>query len=112
MTVASIETKVRRLLQDEETPYHWSSDKIKSDLAVSVRALHKVRPETRYPDGKLVDCVELPAQNTDTIAIDDRFEDCLVYHTAYLAYSDDCTDPVSKTLADDFLAKFNSFAQL
>lgn len=112
MTVASIETKVRRLLQDEEEPYHWSSDKIRSDLAVSIRALHKVRPETRYPNGALVDFVELPQEATDAIQIDDRFEDCLVYHTSYLAYSDDCTDPVSKALADDFLAKFNTLSQL
>ena len=105
-------SRVRRLLQDGEVPYHWSDDAIKSDLAMSIRALHKVRPETRYVDGLLVDYVTLPALDTDPIAIDGRFEDALAYHTAYLAYSDDCTDPVSKSLADDFLAKFNTFAQI
>lgn len=111
MTVASIVSRVRRLLQDEEAPYHWADEKIKSDLAMSIRALHKVRPETRYVNGLLVDCVTLPTLDTDQVAIDGRFEDALVYHTAYLAYSDDCTDSVSKTLADDFLSKFNAFSQ-
>ena len=46
------------------------------------------------------------------IDINPRYEDCLVYYAAYMAYSDDCTDPVSKQLADDFLAKFKTFAQM
>ena len=47
-----------------------------------------------------------------TIDINPRYEDCLAYYAAYMAYSDDCTDPVSKALADDFLAKFKTFAQM
>ena len=112
MTVAKIEIEVRRLVQDAEQPYHWSSSQIKDNLKMAIKALHKVRPETRYVNGRLVDYVDLPSLDTDSITIDERFEDALVYYTAYLAYSDDCTDSVSKTLADDFLAKFNSFAQL
>lgn len=112
MTVVKIESEVRRLVQDAEQPYHWSSSQLKDNLKMAVKALHKVRPETRYVDGLLVDCVMIPDLDTDPISIDERFEDALVYYTAYLAYSDDCTDPVSKQLADDFLAKFNAFAQM
>lgn len=112
MTVVKIESEVRRLVQDAEQPYHWSSSQLKDNLKMAVKALHKVRPETRYVDGLLVDCVMIPDLDTDQISIDERFEDALVYYTAYLAYFDDCTDPVSKQLADDFLAKFNAFAQM
>ena len=107
MTTQSITDRVRRLLQDTVSgSYHWSDAQIKTDIQLAIRALHKERPETRYIGGSVVDCIELPVIATDAIDIDERYEECLAYYTAYLAYSDDCTDPVSKTLADDFLAKF------
>lgn len=111
MTTTSITNRVRRLLQDTDSPYHWSDANIKTDIQMAIRALHKERPETRYVNGGVIDCVLLPVLATDVIDIDDRYEECIVYYAAYLAYSDDCTDPVSKGLADDFLAKFKLLAK-
>lgn len=112
MTTASIMNRVRRLIQDEETPYHWTDEKIKADIQSAIKALHKIRPETRYENGVLVEFIPLPKENSDEIGIEERFADALSYYAAHMAYSDDCTDPVSKQLADDFLAKFNAFAQM
>ena len=113
MTTIALIDKVRRLLQDtEDGNYHWTDPQLKADLQTAVRALHKERPETRYVDGNVIDCVLLPSDDSAEISIDPRYEDCLVYYAAYMAYSDDCTDPVSKQLADDFLAKFNMFARM
>lgn len=113
MTTAILIERVRRLVQDTDSGnYHWTDAQLKKDIQMAVRALHKERPETRYVDGGVVDYVELPVSDVAEIDIDPRYEDCLAYYAAYMAYSDDCTDPVSKTLADDFLAKFKSFSQM
>lgn len=113
MTTADIIERVRRLVQDTVSGnYHWTDAQLKKDVQAAVKALHKERPETRYVGGNLIDCVLLPANNAAEIDINPRYEDCLAYYAAYMAYSDDCTDPVSKQLADDFLAKFKSFAQM
>ena len=111
MTVKSITTRVRRLVQDVEQPYHWTDAKIAEDIQTAILALHKVRPDTRYVAGRLVDHVCLSPNSYCPIPIEERFADALAYYAAHMAYSDDCTDPVSKQLADDFLAKFNAFAQ-
>ena len=113
MTTANLIERVRRLVQDTDSGnYHWTDAQLKKDIQMAVRALHKERPETRYVGGSVVDYVVLPVSDAADIDIDPRYEDCLAYYAAYLAYSDDCTDPVSKTLADDFLAKFKSFSQM
>ena len=113
MTTATLIDRIRRLVQDtEDGNYHWTEVQLKADLQMAVRALHKERPETRYVGGGVVDCVRLPESNDEEISIDPRYEDCLAYYAAYMAYSDDCTDPVSKQLADDFLAKFKLFARM
>lgn len=113
MTTTDIINRVRRLVQDTDSGnYHWTDAQLKADIQSAVRALHKERPETRYVGGGVVDCVILPATDTDEIDINPRYEDCLAYYAAYMAYADDCTDPVSKQLADDFLAKFKTFAQM
>ena len=112
MTTTTLIDRVRRLIQDNESGnYHWTDAPLTKDLQMAVRALHKERPETRYVGGDVVDYVALPVSAAAEIDIDPRYEDCLVYYAAYMAYSDDCTDPVSKQLADDFLAKFKAFAQ-
>ena len=113
MTTANLIERIRRLVQDTESGnYHWTDAQLKKDIQMAVRALHKERPETRYVGGSVVDYVVLPASDAAEIDIDPRYEDCLAYYAAYMAYSDDCTDPVSKTLADDFLAKFEAFCKM
>ena len=113
MTTANLIERVRRLVQDTDSGnYHWTDAQLKKDIQMAVRALHKERPETRYVNNGLVDYVVLPVSDATDIDIDPRYEDSLAYYAAYLAYSDDCTDPVSKQLADDFLAKFKTFAQM
>lgn len=110
MTTTSIINRVRRLIQDNESPYHWSDEQLKDDIQHAIRALHKVRPETRYVNLSLIDEVVLPTLASDVISIDDRYEESISYYAAYMAYSDDCTDPVSKQLSDDFLSKFNALS--
>lgn len=113
MTTTDLIERVRRLVQDTDSgSYHWTDAQLKKDVQMAVRALHKERPETRYVGGALLDYVALPANNAAEVDINQRYEDCLAYYAAYLAYSDDCTDPVSKQLADDFLSKFKMFAQM
>ena len=112
MTVETIEKKARRLLQDTVEEYRWTSEEIRDALAEAVRTLNAVRPETRYVDGVLTDGVELPASDDEKIDIHDRYEEALAYYVASCCYADDCTDPVSKTLADDFRNKFMSMAQV
>ena len=113
MTTTTLIDRVRRLIQDTESGnYHWTDAQLKKDLQMAVRALHKERPETRYVGTNLLDYVALPMSDAAEIDINPRYEDCLVYYAAYMAYSYDCTDPVSKQLANDFLAKFKTFAQM
>lgn len=113
MTTADLITRVRRLVQDTESGnYHWTDAQLKKDIQMAVRALHKERPETRYVNNQLLDYVALPVSDSTEIDINPRYEDCIAYYAAYMAYSDDCTDPVSKQLADDFLAKFKAFAKM
>jgi len=112
MTTVSIIENVRRLLSDEIFPVRWSDVEIRKDIQFAIRELHKIRPETRYPNGRLVDCVILPDRDSDEIAIDDRYEECLSYYAAYLCYLDDNSDTVNEQLASSYLNKFNVKAQL
>ena len=112
MTVATIEKKARRLLQDTIEEYRWSSEQIRDSLVEAIRALNAIRPETRYVDGLLVDCIRLPDDDSATIDIEDRYEEALVYYVVHKCYLDDDSDTVNATLSADYLSKFNVKAQL
>lgn len=112
MTVADIETKTRRILQDTVEEYRWTSEEIRDSIAEAVRTLNAVRPETRYVDGALTDGIALPSADDAAIGVDDRFEEALVYYVVHKCYLNDDSDTVNATLAADYLSKFNVKAQI
>lgn len=114
MTVDTITAKSRRILQDTVEPYRWSSDEIRKYLDEGILSLHRVRPETRYVNGLLNDRVEIPAPEDEDqrITIDACFEEALVYFVVYKCYLVDDTDTVNAQLAEMYLQKFNTKAQL
>lgn len=112
MTTNDILTVARRFLQDTVSPYRWEDDELKKDLQFAIRELHKIRPETRYVDGALTDGVTLPTDASTAIGIEDRYEECLAYYVVYLAYLNDNSDTVNAQLAESYLSKFNTKAQL
>lgn len=112
MTVASIEIAARRLLQDDHAPYRWESAEIRDAIQEGVGALNAIRPETRYVNGELVDYVVLPAADDAAIDVEDRFAEALAYYVVYRCFLDDATDTANQQLADSYLGKFNTKAQL
>lgn len=113
MTVASVERKARRILQDRTAPYRWDAAEIRDALQEGVAALNAVRPATRYlEDGSLVDCIELPQSDTAEISIDSRYEEALVYFVVHKCYLDDAADTVNAQLSELYLGKFNTKSQL
>lgn len=112
MTVSDIEKSARRILQDTQTPYRWTSEEMREALQEGVSALNAIRPETRYVGGNLYDYVELPQSSTEEIAVNSRYKEALVYYVVYRCYLNDDADTVNAQLADMYFGKFNAKAQL
>lgn len=114
MKFEDIERKARRILQDADEPYRWSTDELREHLQEGIYALHAIRPETRYVNGLLVDAVVLPNAEDEEqdFPIDKRFEEAMVYFVCYKCYLDDDADTVNAGLAESYLGKFNTKAQL
>ena len=112
MTVKSVEEKARRILQDTEKEYRWSSEEMRDALQEGVYALNAIRPETRYVNGELFDVIELPARDTEELTIKNRYEEALVYYVVHKCYLVDNTDTVNAQLAEMYLGKFNTKSQL
>lgn len=112
MTVKSVEEKARRILQDTEKEYRWSSKEMRDSLQEGVYALNAIRPETRYVDGELFDTVELPDSDTEELTIKNRYEEALVYYVVHKCYLNDSTDTANAQLAEMYLGKFNTKSQL
>ena len=114
MTVDKIIAKARRIIHDTEEPYRWRSDEIRDVLQDGINALHAIRPVTRYVGGLLTDGVTLPAADAadQSFQIDVRYEEALVFYVCYKCYLDDDTDTANHALAESYLAKFNTKAQL
>lgn len=114
MTVETITTKARRIINDTEEPYRWESSELRGHLQDGVLALHSIRPETRYVDGALVDFVAVPDEDAQDqeFPIDRRYEEALVCYVCYRCYLDDDTDTTNQNLAESYLQKFNTKAQL
>ena len=114
MKFADIERKTRRIINDTAEPYRWSSDELREHLQEGVYALHAIRPETRYVNGQLTDFVIVPSADAadQSFPIDVRFEEALVFYVCYKCYLDDDTDTVNQALAESYLSKFNTKAQM
>lgn len=111
MTVSEIEARARKILLDDKEPYRWSSQDIREEIADAVRHVQSVRPETRYVNGALKDYC-LPENDGDEMEMDGRFREALVYYVVYKCYLYDDTDTVNAQLADSYLAKSNTYAQI
>ena len=112
MTPNEIFTVARRFLQDTAEPYRWADQELANNLKFALRELNKIRPETRYVNGLLTDGTELPDDFDEEIALEDRYEEALAYYVVYLCYLDDNTDTVNGNLAELYLSKFNTKAQI
>jgi phage baseplate assembly protein W len=112
MTVANIENNSRRILQDTQTPYRWTSEEMREALQEGISALNAVRPETRYVGGNLYDYIDLPKSNTEEIQVKPRYKEALVYYVVYKCYLNDSTDTMNAQLAEMYLGKFNTKIQL
>jgi hypothetical protein len=110
MTVESVERKARRLIQDTESPYRWSSEEMRDALQEGVFALNAIRPETRYVNGELQDSITI--SDAGEFPINRKYEEALVYYVVYKCYLNDNTDTVNAQLAEMYLGKFNTKAQL
>ena len=112
MTVKSVEEKARRILQDTEEEYRWSSEEMRDALQEGVYTLNAIRPETRYVNGELFDAIELPASDTEELTIKNRYDEALVYYVVHKCYLDDSSDTANAQLAEMYLGKFNTKSQL
>lgn len=112
MTISGIEIKARRILQDTHTPYRWETDQIRDAVQEGVGELNRIRPETRYTEAGLVDRITLPEEDSEPIALNDRYETAIVYYVVYKCYQIDDTDTVNAQLAESYLGKFNTKAQI
>lgn len=106
MTVQSLETKVRGIINDSVQPYRWSQLKVKEYLQLAMRRLNVIAPQTRYlADGSIVDEVELPNDNNAVVPVSNRYEEALAYYAAHLCYLLDDPDTANAELANTYLAK-------
>lgn len=112
MTVADIERRARRILLDTEDPYRWQKDDIRDALQEGVYELNKIRPETRYVDGMLLDAIELPEDDDAKIDVENRFLEALVCFVVAKCYQTDDADTVNSNLSELYYSKFTAKAQL
>ena len=114
MIFDDIERKARRILSDTDEPYRWGSSELREHLQTGIHALHAIRPETRYVNGLLTDFVAVPDVEAEVqdFPIDMRYEEALVYFVVHMCYLDDDSDTVNQQLAELYIQKFNTKAQI
>ena len=109
MTVDSLESMVRGIVNDAVPPYRWSAAKVRQYLQLAMRRLNVKAPQTRYmADGSIVDEVLVPQDDSDTeeaLPVADRYEEALAYYAAHLCYLLDDPDTANSELANTYLAK-------
>lgn len=108
MTLGDIVTDVRRLVNDNVSPYHWGRDVIAGFLRDAVLRLNNVRPSSRYDDetGLLCD-IEWPIDILSFAipASHGRWVQGFVYYAAARCLELDASDTANQTLAADFMNK-------
>ena len=112
MTVDGIIKKVRFLLQDNQSPYRWEDEDIKSAIQEGLAAVNAIRPETRYVNGVLTDFIEVPNDNFADISMNNRYEEAIVYYAVHKCYMMDNSDTINFQLSESYLSKFNTKVQL
>lgn len=99
MTVESIRNRVWQILDDTKDPHRWDAVVLRGYLQEAVRRLNVRVPATRYVGLALLDYIELPGADDETISIDDRYAEALSLYVAYLSYFNDATDTVNSERA-------------
>ena len=112
MNVNDIETRVRRILNDDTEPYRWTHDAIRDDVHDAIIYLHSIRPETRFVNGKLNDYVELPTDDGANIDVEQRFFEGIVFYVVHKCYLSDDPDTINANLSESYLAKAKERFQL
>ena len=109
MTVNSLETKVRDIINDAVEEYRWSGEKIRGYLQLAMRRLNAKAQQTRYmADGTIVDEVEVPQSDEradEELPVANRYEEALAYYAAHLCYLRDDPDTANAELANAYFAK-------
>jgi hypothetical protein len=112
MTVAELESKVRKILLDTIEPYRWDSNFIRETIADAVAFLQSIRPETRYVNGKLFDGDFVPDDDLDPFPISDRYREGIVAYMAYKCLECENPDIQNLTLAENYLNKAKTLMQI
>jgi hypothetical protein len=97
---------------DDQLPFRWSSEFIRTAIEDAVAFLHAARPETRYVNGVLTDGVELPNNALVDFPIHSRFREGIVAYMAYKCLESENPDTQNLTLADSYLNKAKSLMQI
>lgn len=108
MTVNTIRTRARQILEDAVQPYRWEDAELRDHLQTAVRRLNVRVPATRYVGLAVQDYIPLPAEDDAEFPVDDRYAEALALYVAYLAYFNDATDTVNAERASACLARAES----
>ena len=108
MTVNTIRTRARQILEDAVQPYRWEDAELRDHLQTAVRRLNVRVPATRYVGLAVQDYIPLPDEDDEPITVDDRYAEALALYVAYLAYFNDATDTVNNERASACLARAES----
>lgn len=111
MTIGDIVSQARTIVNDTFEPYRYLQSDVILYVRDAVRHLNRVRPETRYVDGRLSDYV-LELEEDTEIPVDRRFEESLVLYTVYRVYQEDDSDTVNLQLGQTYLQRSEALMQL
>ena len=105
MTVNSIRTRARKILEDSVSPYRWEDSELRDHLQIALRRLNVRVPATRYVGLAVQDYIPLPDEDDAEFPVDDRYAEALALYVAYLAYFNDATDTVNAERAAACLSR-------
>ena len=122
MTVGRIEEQARVILLDTyEDSYRFAPKEMFVALKQGIAEVHRLRPESRYVDCRLVDFnITVPPTFTDEtlsqfrateIQMDEFYEHALVCFVVYKMYLKDDTDTQNAELAKNYLTMFGNEIQ-
>ena len=112
MTYGDIETKVRTLVNDTQTPYRFGQSDIFGFIVDAVRHLRNINPSEKYgEDGLLDETLPDPEQDTD-VRFAPRHEEAIVKYVAHKVYELDMTDTVNMQISETLRTRAEALMQL
>lgn len=112
MTYGEIETKVRTLVNDTQSPYRFAQSDIFGFVADAVRHLRNINPAEKYGTDGLLDEVIPAAAAGTTIRFDPRHEESVVKYAAHKVYELDMTDTVNLQISETLRTRAEALMQL